>query len=80
MDPKATTARNILMQEAVKPRTDLPRREPLEHVYCDGEYLAATNGLILVFIPADGAEKGYYDIAVSGSGKNRKATFIPVKL
>lgn len=80
MDPRTTTARNILMQEAVKPRTDQTRRECLEHVYCDGEYLAATNGLILVFIPADGAEKGYYDIAVSGSGKNRKATFIPVKL
>lgn len=81
MDPRTTTARNILMQEAVvKPRTDQTRRECLEHVYCDGEYLAATNGLILVFIPADGAEKGYYDIAVFGSGKNRKATFIPVKL
>lgn len=80
MDPITTTARNILMQEAVKPRTDYARRECLEHVYCDGEYIAATNGLILVFSPAEGLEKGFYDIAVSGSGKNRKTTFLPIKL
>ena len=80
MDPVTTTARNILMQEAVKPRTDQTRRECLEHVYCDDEYIAATNGQILVFSPAEGLEKGYYDIAVSGSGKNRKTAFIPVKL
>lgn len=80
MNPQTFTARTILMQEAVKPRTDYARRECLEHVYCDGEYIAATNGQILVFSPAEGLEKGYYDIAVSGSGKNRRTTFIPVKL
>ena len=79
MNPQTFTARTILMQEAVKPRTDYARRECLEHVYCDGEYIAATNGQILVFSPAEGLEKGYYDIAVSGSGKNRRTTFIPVK-
>lgn len=80
MNPQTFTARTVLMQEAVKPRTNYARCECLEHVYCDGEYLAATNDQILVFSPAEGLEKGYYDIAVSGSGKNRKTTFIPVKL
>ena len=80
MNPQTFAAQTILMQEAVKPRTDQTRRECLEHVYCDDEYIAATNGQILVFSPAEGLEKGYYDIAVSGSGKNRKTTFIPVKL
>lgn len=81
MNPQTTsTARTVLMQEAVKPLTNQGHREYLKHVYCDGEYLAATNGQILVFSPAEGLEKGFYDIAVSGSGKNRKTTFIPVKL
>lgn len=80
MDPRTTTARNILMQEAVKPRMDQTRRECLEHVYCDGEYLVATNGQILVFSPAEDMEKGYYDIVASGSEENQKIAFIPFKL
>ena len=80
MNPQTYAARTVLMQEAVKPLTNQDRRECLRHVYCDGEYLAATNGQILVFSPAESLEKGYYDIAVSGSGKNRKTAFIPAKL
>ncbi len=56
-------------------------RKNLQHTYCDGENLIATNGKVLAFFPAASLpqplEKGFCVQHTTGSGKSKTSQYLP---
>lgn len=74
---KQMAARYFMLNAAVAQDDSRPA---MKHIYCDGEKIISTNGKILVFTDnMEHLDKGFYDLAVTGNGRNRKNSFVPFK-
>ena len=74
---KQMAARFFMLNAAVSKDDSRPA---LKHIYCDGDTIISTNGKIMVYTDnMEHLEKGYYDLAVTGNGRNRKNSFVPFK-
>lgn len=52
-------------------------RKALQHLYCDGENLVATDGKILVAVACSDLDKGFYDLTKSKIDKRTVLTVTP---
>jgi hypothetical protein len=52
-------------------------RKALQHLYCDGENLVATDGKILVAVACSDLDEGYYDLTKSKIDKRTVLTVTP---
>ena len=69
-------ARFFMLNEALA--TD-DSRKCLQHIYCDGVKIVSTNGRMLVITDnSEHLEKGFYDLATAGTGRNKRMKFVPV--
>lgn len=77
MESELIVARNFLMKKILKMTKTDPRR-CFQKIYCDGENFVVTDGKILLFSPSGDKEKGYYEMATSGTGRKKVTYFNPV--